>query len=292
MRNCHGPKLTKSGNRNEKATLDASYVPSRSRSLSHCLSLFLPFSRRPPPPRPKPPSPEDQYSFPTLNLESPEDGVAPFTITTSDSQLLSGPENTLLQSQTVMLSSTPSALVATVLLTVNVASQSVTKMQVIQVSDWAEEELGEWLRSPPQQRSVKAIGTAFGRYWSMCRQRFECWEASARDYGDLIVDDGVHSGVSSQLTRADLSSLIPRLRWRELHMARGAVCLNVHWHVSISDDGNVSSDVSALPQIPDTWRRTEAGAELDKVGEVFKMLVNDRGAAQATRVVAGLLFPE
>lgn len=73
-------------------------------------------------------------------------------------------------------------------------------------------------------------------------------------------------------------------------MARGSLSLTIQWRVSISNDGNVDSDVSALAKFPDTWRWTEAGAELDKVGEAFKMLVNDRGAAQAIRVLAGLLF--
>lgn len=163
-------------------------------------------------------------------------------------------------------------------------------MQVVELSDWAEGDLGEWLRSS-RKGSIAAVGAAFGHYWLTCLQRLKCWGDAVRNYGDMIADDRGFGTIPSRLTNADLTSVIPHLCWRDLHMARDTLSLTVQWCVSISDDGKVDSDVSALAKFPDTWRWTEAGAELDKVGEAFKMLVNDRGATQAICVLAGLLFP-
>ena len=42
---------------------------------------------------------------------------------------------------------------------------------------------------------------------------------------------------------------------------------------------------------PDTWRRIEGGAELGKIDEAFDLLVKDRGALEAIRVVCTLIFP-
>lgn len=260
-------------------------------TLSQRLARFLPFSSRPPPPTPKPPSPQDQEPSYALDLEPSEDRSAPFTVTISDTILLAPtPDNVLLQSQIISLSSKSHALFVKLKLTIDVVSQTITQMQVVELSDWAEGELGGWLRASSQKRSIVAVGAALGHYWLTCLQRLKCWGDAVRNYGDMMADDRGFSRMPSRPTIADLASIIPHLCWRDLHMARGSLSLTIQWRVSISNDGNVDSDVSALAKFPDTWRWTEAGAELDKVGEAFKMLVNDRGAAQAIRVLAGLLF--
>lgn len=176
-------------------------------------------------------------------------------------------------------------------LTVDIVSQTVTQVQVIELSDWAEGELGVWLRGFSQKRSIAAVGTAFGQYWLVGLQRLKCWGDAVRNHGDMIADDRGFGRLSSRPTNADLAYVAPHLCWRDLHLARGTLSLTIQWRVSISDDGKVDSDVSALAKFPDTWQWTEDGAELDKVGEAFKMLLNDRGAAEAICVLAGLLFP-
>jgi len=287
-----GSKLMKCP-RNEHAATNRSFAPPKVVPLSQRLAQFLPFSSNPPPPTPKPPSPQDLGPSQTLNLEPLGDGVVSLTVTISESILLpSTPENDLLQSQIIVLSSSSQALLLKLHLTVNVVSQFVTQIQVIELSDWAEGELGRWLRAPSQDRSVAAIGTALGHYWKVCLQRLKCWRDAARDYGVyMIADDGAFGKIPLRPTNADLAYIIPRLCWQDLHIARGTLFLTIQWRVSISKEGNVDSDVSALAVFPETWRRTEDGAELDNIGQAFKMLVIDRGAAQAICVIAGLLFP-
>lgn len=227
-----------------------------------------------------------------LRLEPLKDDCVPFTIATSDSTLLSSiDDNTLLQSQIISLSSPSEILVLRLKVTVDIVSQAVTQMHVIELSDWAETELGGWLRASLQDRSIATIGTAFGHYWTIYLQRFKCWTDAARKHAALITDDRGVGKISSPPLNADLAYITPQLYWQDLNMARGTLSLTIQWRVLISDNGTVNSDVSAHVKYPDTWRRTDAGAELDKMGEAFKMLVEERGITEAIGVLADLLFP-
>lgn len=168
-------------------------------------------------------------------------------------------------------------------------SQLITQLQVLDVSSWAEQELGTWLRARFEERSLEIIGTVFGRYWNLCLQRLKCWKASSRDLKDLMARD--LSRILLHTDPTDPSDLLEILSQQTLSLIRDEVALDIKWNISIKDDGEVESHVSARPKFPDTWRRTEIGTELSKVGQALDMLVKDRGVAQAISVVARLMFP-
>lgn len=198
----------------------------------------------------------------------------------------------MLHSQIIALSSPSKIFVLRLKVTLDIVSQAVTQLHVIELSDWAETELGGWLRGSSQDRSIAAIGTAFGHYWMVCLQRFKCWTDAVRKHSDLITDDRGFVKISSPPSNADLPHIIPLLCWHDLNMARGTLSLTIQWRIFISsDNGTVDSDVSAQATYPETWRRTDAGAELDKMGEAFRMLVEERGVTEAIGVLADLLFP-
>ena len=91
--------------------------------------------------------------------------------------------------------------------------------------------------------------------------------------------------------RAGSSNLVSHLGRQELKFSRNLVVLDFVWKISINNDGEVEGNISAKASFPDTWRRTEGGAELGKIDEAFDLLVKDRGALEAIRVVCTLIFP-
>lgn len=269
-----------------------SSAPQKVPPLSQRLTRFLPFSSSPPPPALNETSTRHQGTRKTLSFEVLETPITPFTVTTSDLVLLPfNTENKLLQSQMIVLSSPCQSLLLELRLVIDVTSQTSTRMEVIELSDWAEDELGGWLRASSANRSVAAIGTAFGRYWIVCLERLRSWDDAVRKYGDLIAVHADIEGMSWPPTNDYLPLVIPHLCWRSLCMARDAVALVIKWSITIDDNGNVESDVLALPSFPDRWRETEVGMELEKVGDAFKLLLDDKGPTEAISVVAGLLFP-
>lgn len=198
----------------------------------------------------------------------------------------------MLHSQIIALSSPSKIFVLRLKVTLDIVSQAVTQMHVIELSDCAETEFGGWLRESSQDRSIAAIGTAFGHYWMTCLQRFKCWTDTVRKHGAFIADDRGFGKISSPSINADLPYITPLLHCQELTMARGTLSLTIQWRIFISsDNGTVDSDVSAQATYPETWRRTDAGAELEKTGEAFRMLVEERGVTEAVGVLADLLFP-
>jgi len=249
-------------------------------SLIHRLDRFLPFSRLPPGRH----ASQDLDASQQLNADDSQDSVAPFTITTTNALLLpSIADNALQERQDLTMSAPRQLLRAKLQITINIASQSIDQLRILGMSPWADGELGGWLRALPVDSNLSVIGTAFGRYYEMCRDRAQCFLEAEQELKVLltsrrIVDGPEHLRLSTYLGRQDVS------------FARDHVGLDVTWLVSFNDDGETESRVTAKARLPDTWRRT-VGAELDKIGDAFELLVKEKGALEAILVVCRLMFP-
>lgn len=256
---------------------------SETRSVTQQLAHFLPFSNQHPPSTPRHPSPRDSDAFQLSDSQISLDRQDKFKISTANISLLpSAPDDVLLQRQDLVLSSSDQSLRVKLQVTVNLTTDKVEEVQVRDISAWADEELGGWLRAFPPDSDLSAVGTAFGRYLAIAKDRAQCFQASEQEFESLAMSRQNLYG------HPDFDSYLGQ---QALTFSHNQVALDIVWLCLVRDDGNIESRVSAKAKFPVTWRRTSGGAELDKVGEAFDLLVRDRGPLEAVRVIGNLIFP-
>ena len=249
-------------------------------TLTQRLADYLPFSVKPRLSAPRPASPIPKDIEQALDLDEMPTQAQHFTVTTSETLLLSPAiDNELLQRQEVIMSTLHQLLTCTFQLTTNVTTQRISHLDVRALSSWAEPELGSWLRRPRENMGLAVLGRAFGRYWEVAKLRGKCWTSCMQDFKDLIANVPESTGPSFHL---GMQALV---------FARSNVQLKVDWRISLGDEGEVESHSSAHPRFPPAWTQ-EADNELTKVGEAFALLVEDRGISEAIGTICKVVFPK
>ena len=157
-------------------------------------------------------------------------------------------------------------------------------LNIMEMSQWAHQELGTWYSLWNSDKDLSAIGAAFGHYYVVSKERAQCFQDSELEFRALLDNQTLTTSIGQQ-------DLIPYLGRQTLTFSREPVALDFSWLVSINDEGEVESLISAKANSPASWQQTEGGDQLAKVGEAFDMLVKDRGAKEAIRVVCRLIFP-
>ena len=173
---------------------------------------------------------------------------------------------------------------------INVMSKPpyVENMTVLELSTWAEAELGVWLRSPSRSTSLEALGQSIRNYWSACQERLQCFTEAAQAFGSVVMV--AHYGDShADLQQGGRNADNGR---QKLSFTRDGVSLDVNWQITFTDGGQTTNIITAQPTFPETWEHTQNASELGKVGGAFKALLGKNGAAYAIRAIAGLMFPE
>ena len=248
-------------------------------SISQRLAKFLPFAIRPRPLELKPPLPKNIESNQVLDLDMAQPGAAPFTITTSNTLLLSPTvNNNLSQRQDVTMSTPQQLLTCNLQLTANITTQKISNLGIQGLSSWAEPELGSWLQQSYQEMELAALGRAFGRYWEVARLRGKCWMSCKQDFEKLVAN------------APESNSPLLYLGMQDIVFARSNVSLKITWRISLTDQGEVESHSSAYPRFPAAWQQ-EANCELAKIGDAFMMLVEDRGIPEAIGMICKVVFP-
>ena len=248
-------------------------------TLTQRLANFLPFSTKARSPEPRSSSPKNMDVVQVQDLDVLETTAAPFTITTSDTSLLSSPmDNNLLQRQDVTMSTPQQILTCELQVTAEIATQQISHLDIQALSPWANPELGSWLRQSREKMELAALGRAFGRYWEVARLRGKCWISCKQDFKSLVVNF------------PEPNSPLYYLGMQDLVFARSNVQLKVTWRISLSDQGEVESHSSAYPRFPAAWQQ-EANSELAKIGDAFLMLVEDRGISEAIGMICKVVFP-
>ena len=248
-------------------------------TLTQRLAKFLPFAIVSRSPEPKSPSPKTNDVNHTLDLDTMEAAVTPFTIAISNASLLpTTADNDLLQRQDVCLSTPQQSLKCDLQITTNINAHQIAKLETQALSSWAEPELGSWLRGPREKMEIAALGRAFGRYWEVAKVRGKCWISCKQDFTNLVAN------------APESNSPLLYLGMQDLIFARSNVQLKLTWRISLSDQGEVESHSSAHPRFPAAWQQ-EANSELTKVGDAFMMLVEDRGIPEAIGTICKVVFP-
>jgi hypothetical protein len=262
---------------------ELSSTHSETRSVTQQLAHFLPFSNQHPPSTHKHTSPRDPDACQHSDSQTSLDRQDKFEISTANISLLpSTPDDMLLQRQDLVLSSSDQSLQVKLQVIVNLITDKVEEVQVRDISAWADQELGGWLRAFPSNSDLSAIGTAFGRYLAIAKDRAQCFQASEQEFESLAI---------SRQNLYEHPEFDSYLGQQALTFSHDEVALDIVWLCSVRDDGNTESRVSAKAKFPVTWQLTSGGAELDKVGEAFDQLVRDRGPLEAVRVIGNLIFP-
>ena len=168
--------------------------------------------------------------------------------------------------------------------TMDRTEQIVTGLNILEMSQWAHRELGTWFTLLNGNKNLSAIGAAFGHYYLVSKERAQCFQDSEQEFRALLDNRTLAASIGQQ----DLISYLGR---QTLTFSREPVALDFSWLLSINDEGEVESLISAKANFPASWQQREGGNQLAKVGEAFDILVKDRGAREAIRVVCRLIFP-
>ena len=255
-----------------------------STSLTSRLAHFLPFGRPLLPAHTPRIDDLDAARFGTRE-SSQESAAAPFNITLSRLNLLpptDGPAS--LHCRNLVLTSPMQLLQAKLQVTMDGADLMVTGLNILEISQWAHRELGTWFALLNGNKNLSAVGAAFGHYYVVSKERAECFRDSERDFRTFL--DSRTAAMC--LKRGHIGAYLGR---QTLTFSRDPVALEFSWLVSINDEGEVESLISAKANFPASWQQTEGGDQLAKVGEAFNILVKDRGTKEAIRVVCKLIFP-
>ena len=226
------------------------------------------------------------------HFEPEKGGDATFAISISDVGLLHDvSENRLRQCQIISIASPQNVCHIRIQITVDISSQIVIQVKVLDLSPWSEQEFGSWIRTNAEGGSLISIGKAIGQYWIACLKRIQCWNNIAREFSDLIL----HQGDLGRLSLCDLGhdhAILPLyLGQQEFSLSHHNVTLHIIWRISINGDGEVSNVLSARPRFPDRWGHIEVASELDKVGAAFNLLIKQKGINEAISLISRLMFP-
>lgn len=176
--------------------------------LSKSLTSFLPFAKpiRPttPPPKARPPSFPVAKSQPSKAVK-PDDPI-PYlrsftplnfarTISRDPESSSTGP--TTVQSHTMTFRSPGNLLEGTIQMTYDIAIETITRIRLLKISKWADQELGSWIRrktsddndgdhEEKDRCNISIIAWAMGRYWDLALARARCWVRCEKAQDEIV----------------------------------------------------------------------------------------------------------
>ncbi|KAF2500461.1 hypothetical protein BU16DRAFT_523234 [Lophium mytilinum] len=162
--------------------------------ISLLLSSFLPFS--------KPPPATTQSSADDLDKPVPSHGpvdlddplpylrlFTPFTyksrISIPNAQTDGSNASDLYQFHSIDILEPRKLLMAKMNMTIDVSKQKLVKLSLVHLSQWAERELGTWIRRKAREKDLGAVSWALGSYWDISIRRAECWQKCQRLLNDV-----------------------------------------------------------------------------------------------------------
>ena len=287
-------------------------------SFAQRLSLFLPFSKPPPPPVPRPPTP------PRLILDAlPDLPFSTLNVTaTENSTKNSAFDDPHLRRKEITFASPQKLLIVKVQATVDLNTKKATDITLSSISSWADSELGSWLRKPVRDQDLAAIREATNRYWQISEIRAKCWLQCEEEFGNLLVSSTLlnmdkfkttlensprgrrktpnptspstpePSNPTPQTTpHISRQSLHYHLGRQSLFVTQTPISLLIVWRLAFDATGRLESHLSAHAAFPDSWLQAEGGSELAKVDEAFDGLLRAGSSVfEAVRVVCGVVF--
>ncbi|PVH98699.1 hypothetical protein DM02DRAFT_615634 [Periconia macrospinosa] len=278
-------------------------------SISNLLCSFLPFSTTTiPPPQSKQPNSNPIPSHQPLDLADPLPYLQMFTPLTIETRLdlpstkpLPNPTQ-IHQRHTIQLTGPQNLLTASLSLVLDVPTSTITTLDLLTLSPWADRELGAFVRAKSLKCDLSNACWAVGSYWDMARKRAEHWHKCETAFAHLLpghTGEDTENNVAAQqrgqkvepktITRRDMNRHLGRdvLVLQDRH-----VLLKLEWKIGFDWTGEAYSEVGCWAAVPKVWTETDENKSLQKIPETFDMILRSNGAFAATKTMVTLLFGE
>ncbi|KAL6711213.1 hypothetical protein ACN47E_005744 [Coniothyrium glycines] len=269
--------------------------------ISDLLCSFLPFSAMSLP-RPSPTQPEKPVaSHKPVELADPLPYLEMFTAFKFSTQLnlprgktLSS-SNRVQQKHTIAMVGPQRLLNAELQIVIDALKQDIIDVHILSLSQWAERELGTFMRKKAFNQDLGNIGWAVNSYWDVATKRAQYWHRCEKTFAHLITGNisgdieniDLHHNKSGRMSRKDLSQ---HLGQDTLVLQDKHVLLKLKWKIGFDWTGEAESEIAVEAGLPAVWTEADANASFKRVPETFTALVQSKGVFQATRVMATLLF--
>jgi hypothetical protein len=179
----------------------------KKRTISQLLTSFLPFestkNHAPIPPHHR--EEEDGPSHYPLDLDDPLPYLQLFTPLKCETEikLIVPPESLKdtknpLQEHCITIKAPKDMLSITLKMILDPVSHVVTSLDIMEVSFWAEHELGTWIRKQAGARDIGSIAWAINSYWDLAQKRAKCWMHCQDVYSRLIGDGSLGSSSNAK----------------------------------------------------------------------------------------------
>lgn len=241
-------------------------------ALSSMLCSFLPFA----PQQMTPPSQQPvslAASHRPLELEDPLPYLQMFT-SFAFSTRLSVPRgqdalssSRVHQKHVIDITGPQSLLSASVSLTIDTLSNEIVGLQLLQLSHWAERELGTLMRIRAIEKDLGNACWAIGSYWDIAKKRAEYWHRCELAFGHLIpgrTSKDIENVVSRRgekpsriLSRKDLNRHLGR---DILVLENNHVLLKISWKIRFDWTGEAGSEVEVVPAVPRVCKYARDGS--------------------------------
>ncbi|KAJ4305173.1 hypothetical protein N0V90_000704 [Kalmusia sp. IMI 367209] len=272
--------------------------------ISSLLCSFLPFSTLAVAP-PKPERKSTVGSHQPLELEDPLPYLEMFTSFkfSTKVQLPRGrvvpSSNRVHQKHLIEIIGPQSLLTSTISITIDTLTITIIDLKLMSLSNWADRELGSFIRAKADNKDLGNACWAIGSYWDIAKKRAEYWHRCEAAFGHLI--PGQTNEDTENLTEKSRGKLDLSLSRRDLnrHLGRDIlvledrhVLLKISWKIVFDWTGEAESEISAAPAVPQVWLEADSNDSFKKIPETFVSLLQNKGAFAATKTMVALLFSE
>jgi len=268
--------------------------------VSSLLCSFLPFSTIAiPPPRPK----REEKPVPShrpVELADPLPYLEMFT-TMKYSTQLSLPRGKMFPSSNRVHQKHIIDIVGQKLLTAQISiiidalANEIIDMHILRLSPWAERELSTFLRKRAEEKDLSNACWAIESYWNIAQKRAQYWRRCETSFAHLLPGQTREDAENAR----PLAVAKPKMSRKHLnrHLGRDSlvlqdshVLLKLNWRIGFDWTGEVESEVTVETAFPSVWTEADTSKTFSKVPETFASLLQSRGAFEATRIMAALLF--
>jgi hypothetical protein len=145
-------------------------------------------------------------------------------------------------------------LTAQVAVTVDAVANEVIDMHVLRLSQWAERELGTFLREKAQEKDLGNACWAFDSYWEIAKKRAQYWQKCEATFANLMVgrtrEDIENRPLANQAKTISRKDLNRHLGRDTLVLQDKHVLLKLNWRIVFDWTGEAASEINVEPAFP------------------------------------------
>lgn len=231
--------------------------------ISVLLSSFLPFSTRRLPPPKTGPEQSPIASHRPLELDDPLPYLQMFTSfkITTRINLPRGQKptssNRVHQKHIIDLIGPQALLTAQITNTIDTLTNTFIDVELLQLSHWADRELGAFVRARAKERDLGNACWAIGSYWEIAKKRAEYWHKCENAFGHLIPGKMSDDTENVDLRKVKKNKKAISRKELNMHLGRDVlvledkhVLLQIRWKIVFDWTGEAGSQVDVVPAVP------------------------------------------